>query len=610
MKHLKKVLALVVAMVMVLGTMSTVFADPDPTYDQTITVGGLSSKDSVAFYQILKWIGSNAANVDNGEVANVDGWAVCKPFDTVITSEDDLKNVVDGKITSELAGQLSRAAKTGSAAFTKVVAEGGNSVTSDTLAEGELGLYIAIITPDDKNNVYNPVFVSADYNVGGTNSFNVPATSSYSDSAAAKKSTITLTKTSENADDYNKDNGDTTAVGDTVSFTITATIPGYGGTFKHPAYVLRDTMTNLDLKPTTVKVYTDAAKEAELDASNYAVVSKDGTAGTAADTTGYGIIFTEDYLKSLNVATTVYVSYEAVVTAETKPANIDKENNTLTLEYSHDPSTETQNKPGGDKEYKKDITNHYTFSIDADNLWKGSGKVGESGSEIIKIAVDRDGNPITSTVKTYSNITTKEYEASPLANCSFALYKVTVNDEGAPVLTADGKPTKSGAPIKTSSSDAKGRIKFEGLDAGTYILVETEAPAGYVKDTTEHVIVIDADIQTQSITEYYDQAGKWYKDAADGRKPYTYETQELISYSITFDDANVASHTFVHESSNTDIKWSQASSKELPASIHNTKGVELPSTGGMGTAIFYIVGAILVLGAGVVLVTRRRMSVN
>lgn len=42
--------------------------------------------------------------------------------------------------------------------------------------------------------------------------------------------------------------------------------------------------------------------------------------------------------------------------------------------------------------------------------------------------------------------------------------------------------------------------------------------------------------------------------------------------------------------------------------IENNKGTQLPSTGGIGTTIFYIVGAILVIGAGVVLVTRRRMA--
>jgi len=42
--------------------------------------------------------------------------------------------------------------------------------------------------------------------------------------------------------------------------------------------------------------------------------------------------------------------------------------------------------------------------------------------------------------------------------------------------------------------------------------------------------------------------------------------------------------------------------------VTNQSGTELPSTGGIGTTIFYIIGAILVIGAGVVLVTRRRMN--
>ena len=42
--------------------------------------------------------------------------------------------------------------------------------------------------------------------------------------------------------------------------------------------------------------------------------------------------------------------------------------------------------------------------------------------------------------------------------------------------------------------------------------------------------------------------------------------------------------------------------------VTNKKGAELPSTGGMGTTIFYVVGAVLVIGAGVVLIARRRMN--
>ena len=49
---------------------------------------------------------------------------------------------------------------------------------------------------------------------------------------------------------------------------------------------------------------------------------------------------------------------------------------------------------------------------------------------------------------------------------------------------------------------------------------------------------------------------------------------------------------------------------ESSSEIVNTKGVELPSTGGIGTTIFYVVGAVLILGAGVILVTRRRVNAN
>lgn len=46
----------------------------------------------------------------------------------------------------------------------------------------------------------------------------------------------------------------------------------------------------------------------------------------------------------------------------------------------------------------------------------------------------------------------------------------------------------------------------------------------------------------------------------------------------------------------------------LTVEVPNATGTELPSTGGMGTTIFYVVGAILVIGAAVLLITKKRMS--
>ena len=42
--------------------------------------------------------------------------------------------------------------------------------------------------------------------------------------------------------------------------------------------------------------------------------------------------------------------------------------------------------------------------------------------------------------------------------------------------------------------------------------------------------------------------------------------------------------------------------------VENKTGTELPSTGGMGTTIFYVLGAILLAGATVLLITKKRMS--
>ena len=42
--------------------------------------------------------------------------------------------------------------------------------------------------------------------------------------------------------------------------------------------------------------------------------------------------------------------------------------------------------------------------------------------------------------------------------------------------------------------------------------------------------------------------------------------------------------------------------------IVNEMGTTLPETGGIGTTMFYVIGAILVVGAAVVMITKKRMS--
>lgn len=151
--------------------------------------------------------------------------------------------------------------------------------------------------------------------------------------------------------------------------------------------------------------------------------------------------------------------------------------------------------------------------------------------------------------------TMKNEKETPLADAEFVLYK-EVNGEKQYAQAADGKLTgwtndKTAATI--FKTPANGTFTISGLDSGVYYLEETTAPAGYnvLKDPVKVVI------------------------GADG--------------SVTYGDDNSTA-------ANPDVK------------ILNNTGAELPSTGGVGTTIFYVLGGLLVVCAGVLLITKRRMN--
>ena len=103
-------------------------------------------------------------------------------------------------------------------------------------------------------------------------------------------------------------------------------------------------------------------------------------------------------------------------------------------------------------------------------------------------------------------------------------------------------------------------IAVEGLDADTYYLEETKAPDGYNK-----------------------LAG-----------PVKVE----ISHTVSDEGAHM-SHTL-----------KQDTTVVNKVEIENKSGTELPSTGGIGTTIFYVLGSILVIGAVVLLIAKKRMSAS
>lgn len=121
-----------------------------------------------------------------------------------------------------------------------------------------------------------------------------------------------------------------------------------------------------------------------------------------------------------------------------------------------------------------------------------------------------------------------------------------------------------------------GVIVVKGVKSGTYEIKEVTAPAGYNKLTAPVTVEAVKTSQTSThTTVYLDENGN------------TTNTQTEKTIEVKVDIANIAATAVV---------------------VVNKAGTELPSTGGMGTTIFYVLGAVLVVGAGVLLVTKKRMS--
>lgn len=147
---------------------------------------------------------------------------------------------------------------------------------------------------------------------------------------------------------------------------------------------------------------------------------------------------------------------------------------------------------------------------------------------------------------------------TPLAGAKFTLRKTNGTDPIALIREKDEneKDTNTYRVAKTGetgiteiTTDGTGRFTIKGLDSDTYLLTEEKAPENYSKLTSPITIIID-------------ENGKTSVGGTD------------------VDEVKVL----------------------------NQKGTALPSTGGAGTTLFYLIGGILAVGAAVLLVTKRRMG--
>ena len=294
-------------------------------------------------------------------------------------------------------------------------------------------------------------------------------------------------------------------IGQTVNFKSTITAqPGAEN------YVFHDSMSAGLTYTGDAKIYTDEAMTQELETAYYTVNA------TPDDSDTFDITFEQDYLNTITAATKLYVKYSATLNEN---ANVGNDGNPNESKLSYGEINQETGKPGSTTPPSE--TKTYTWDVD-----------------VFKYTMNGETE-------------------KALAGATFTLSK---NDDGSnPIaLVSEGNnvyrvaKTNETVTVTEITTDATGKFTIKGLDADTYYLTETAAPAGYNKLAAPVTIVIGENGVVNGTTE-----------APQG-----------------VDEVKVL----------------------------NQSGTELPSTGGIGTTIFYIVGGVLVVGAVVLLVTKKRMN--
>lgn len=165
-------------------------------------------------------------------------------------------------------------------------------------------------------------------------------------------------------------------------------------------------------------------------------------------------------------------------------------------------------------------------------------------------------------------------KALPGAVFEFPFYVKSTADATDGAYIYAGTTAGEGLTNQITTPDS-GVIIVKGVKSGSYKITEFKAPDGYNKLTAPVTVEAVKTGETSThTTVYLDKDG----NVVD-------ETAKVTEVKVDID--TIAATAVV---------------------VVNKAGTELPSTGGMGTTVFYVLGAVLVVGAGVLLVTKKRMS--
>ena len=239
-------------------------------------------------------------------------------------------------------------------------------------------------------------------------------------------------------------------------------------------------------------------------------------------------------------------------------------NSVITVEYT---ATLNENATVGSAGNTNKVKLEY--SNNPNNSGTGNNETGNTPEDTVVVFTYKTIiNKVTKNPNYDPNVTGSQ-EYIPLTGAEFTLEKKILGDNPDTNEKAESEYWKAITVVKINKGIT---FTFSGLDDGKYRLTETKTPAGY--NTIDPIeFTISAEHATESATP----------------------TLTSLSGNAT---GSVITFT------------SNPSEGSLSADVVNQAGAVLPETGGMGTTLFYILGSVLVLGAGVLLVVKKRMGAD